>query len=57
MRFAYDMVGADRLLFGSDCPIDAAPALGQILDLDISEEEKEKMLWKNAHKLFKEDLR
>ena len=57
MRHAYDMVGADRLLFGSDCPIDAAPSLGQILDLDISDEEKEKMLWKNAHKLFKEDLR
>lgn len=57
MRFAYDMVGADRLLFGSDSPIDAAPALGQILDLDVSDEEKEKMLWKNAHKLFKEDLR
>lgn len=57
MTHAYNMVGADRLLFGSDCPIDAAPSLGQILDLDISDEEKEKMLWKNAHKLFKEDLR
>ena len=57
MIHAYNMVGADRLLFGSDCPIDAAPALGQILDLDISDEEKEKMLWKNAHKLFKEDMR
>ncbi|MBP3633924.1 MAG: amidohydrolase [Oscillospiraceae bacterium] len=57
MTHAYKMVGADRLLFGSDSPIDAAPALGQILDLDIPEEEMEKMLWKNAHKLFKEDLR
>ena len=57
MKFAYDMVGADRLMFGSDSPIDAAPSLGQILDLDISDEEKEKMLWKNAHKLFKEDLK
>lgn len=57
MTHAVNMVGADRLLFGSDSPIDAAPSLGQILEVDVSEEDREKMLWKNAHRLFKEDMR
>lgn len=57
MTHAYNMVGADRLLFGSDCCIDVTSSLGQVLEVDISEEDREKILWKNAHKLFKEDLR
>ena len=57
MTHAVNMVGADRLMFGSDCSIDVAPSLGQMLEVNVSEEDREKMLWKNAHKLFKEDLR
>ena len=57
LTYAVKMVGADRLLYGSDCAIDTAPSLGQMLEVDVTEEEREAMLWKNAHKLFKEDQR
>lgn len=57
MKHAINMVGTDRLLFGSDCPIDVAPSLGQMLEADVTEAQREDMLWRNAHKLFKEDAR
>jgi aminocarboxymuconate-semialdehyde decarboxylase len=48
--------GSDKLLLGSDHPHqigDMAQCIGRIKKLDISEEDKERILWKNAAKLLK----
>jgi predicted TIM-barrel fold metal-dependent hydrolase len=47
-------VGVDRVLFGSDMPITYAGAYCQVLELKISDEDKEKILWKNTAQLFEE---
>ncbi|MCW4036188.1 MAG: amidohydrolase family protein [Candidatus Bathyarchaeota archaeon] len=48
--------GAEKIVLGSDHPHqigDMRNAVARIRQLDISEEEKEKILWKNAAKLLK----
>jgi predicted TIM-barrel fold metal-dependent hydrolase len=48
--------GVDHLVFGSDMPpfpISTTAAIQAIKDLPIDDEEKEKILWKNAAKLLK----
>jgi len=48
--------GADKVVLGSDHPHqigDMANAVGRIEGLDISDEDKEKILWKNAAELLK----
>ena len=45
--------GADRILFGSDCPWDnPANEIDMIQSLPVSEEDKEKIFFRNAHKLL-----
>ena len=45
--------GADRILFGTDSPwSDVGDELNALLDLDISQEAKDKILYKNALKLL-----
>ena len=45
--------GADRFLFGSDYPMwDPAGALAEFMRLDLSNDEKEQILWKNAQKIL-----
>ena len=47
------LYGADRLLFGSDFPMwDPLRELESFLKFDLSDEEREKILWKNAAKVF-----
>lgn len=46
--------GADRILFGSDCPWDSSLTIkNKILRLDLSDDDKEKILGGNAVKLLK----
>jgi aminocarboxymuconate-semialdehyde decarboxylase len=48
--------GADKVVLGSDHPHqigDMANAVGRITGLDISDEDKEKILWKNMAELLK----
>ena len=46
--------GADRILMASDCPWDSpANEIKMINELDISDEDKQKILYKNAAKLLK----
>lgn len=46
--------GADKVLYGSDCAFNnAAYSLGRIAFLNIPEEDKHKVLYKNAEKIFK----
>jgi len=54
MRFAYDFAGPDQLLFGSDHPwVDINTFIKLIEEMDIPEEDKDKIFGLNAQKLFK----
>ncbi|MDE6797386.1 MAG: amidohydrolase family protein [Ruminococcus sp.] len=45
--------GTDRILFGSDCPWDnPANEINMINSLPLSEDDREKIFFKNAHKLL-----
>ena len=45
--------GADRLMFGSDFPMwNPVSEYEQLCKLPLTEEEKEKIFWKNAIKVF-----
>lgn len=48
------LVGADRVLFGSDMPIAYASSYGQVLEAKLTAEEREKIFWKNTAELFGE---
>jgi predicted TIM-barrel fold metal-dependent hydrolase len=48
------LVGVDRVLFGTDMPIAYASSYGQVLEADLTEEEREKIFWKNTAELFGE---
>ena len=51
------LLGVDRLLYGSDMPGNYISNLGQIMDLDISNEDREKIFYKNTLKLFDTNFR
>lgn len=56
LNYTVDLVGADRVLFGSDIPIAFASSYGQVLEAKITQEEKENILWRNTAKLFGDAL-
>ncbi len=50
--------GADHVLFGTDFPIQSYEDTKKLVDsLDITEKQKEEILWKNAHALLKMGLK
>lgn len=54
LEYTRDILGVDRLLFGTD--MDLAPILlklGQLDDTDFTREEKDMVLYKNALKVFR----
>ncbi|MBE6946803.1 MAG: amidohydrolase [Ruminococcaceae bacterium] len=48
------LVGADRVLFGTDMPIAFASSYGQLYEANLTAEEREKIAWKNTAELFGE---
>lgn len=54
VNYTAELLGAERILFGSDVPITFATPYGQILETDLPQEDKEKILRKNAAVLFGE---
>lgn len=51
--YAKKLLGADRILFGSDMPgLSFLVSYGQILEADLTGEERDKILYKNTLKLF-----
>lgn len=47
------LYGADRVLFGTDFPMwSPKEELGRFMALNLSDEDREKILWKNSAKLF-----
>ena len=54
MKFIYDFAGADRLLFGSDHPWVGIGVFSKLIEeMDIPEEDRNKIFGFNAQKLFK----
>ncbi len=50
---AYFAGGADKIIFGTDYPVTKhSDALGLVDKLDVSQRDKEKILWRNAERLF-----
>ncbi len=53
-----EMIGPDRLLFGSDCPLhNPSVILQRVRVMKLSKDDEEKILWKNTAKLFALDMK
>ncbi|MGI6562063.1 MAG: amidohydrolase family protein [Clostridia bacterium] len=52
LEYAVELVGAKRILFGTDMPGSYLVSEGQVWEANISEEEKEMIMWKNTARLF-----
>ena len=53
LAYAKEMLGANRLLFGTDMPdISFITSWGQFRDADFTPEERERVAWRNAVELF-----
>ena len=56
VEYAVRHMGAERVLFGSDYPgRDYAPQIGRVLGANLSEKDREKVLWRNAVSVLKLD--
>lgn len=57
VEYAVRHVGPDRVLYGSDYPgRDFAPQVGRVEGISLSDEVKEKILWRNAAAVLKLDI-
>ena len=57
-RYAVDTIGADRILWGSDgMALEITAMLGALQMADITEEEREKIAYRNAMRVFGDRLR
>lgn len=57
MQYAIEMLGVDRILFGSDMPGNFIVNLGQVQELCLSKEDEHKILYKNALHVFDQKFR
>lgn len=57
LAYSIEMLGEDRILFGTDLVGACFSNLGQIEDLELSDEARDKIMYKNAQKLFGEVLK
>jgi predicted TIM-barrel fold metal-dependent hydrolase len=58
IRRGIDAVGVDRLLFGSDYPLIGLPYMvAAYADAELTGDEAEKILWRNAQRLFRGHFR
>jgi len=54
LELALEIIGVDRILFGSDLIIDnPAPTIARVNDLEISKRDKEKIFWRNLDDLLR----
>jgi len=54
MNFAIQRVGEDRIVFGMDFPsYNPGPELAKVTQADLTDKQKEKILWKNATRILK----
>ena len=52
LAYTIEMLGEDRILYGTDMPGIYVANLGKVMDLDISQQLRDKIFYKNAQKLF-----
>ena len=56
-RYALDRVSLDQMLFGTDSTlIDPAIAMGVVLEADLTDDEYDHVMWRNAARLFDMDI-
>lgn len=55
--YAVERVGADRIVFGSDMPITYLVNYGQVEEAELSQEDKDRIYYKNALELFDRSLK
>ena len=55
LRFLIDLVGADRVVIGSDgyAPMDVAEPNGLVQQLNLQSQDRDRILWGNAARLFR----
>lgn len=52
LNYTVSAIGAERIIFGTDIPISFVDSYGQVLEADLTEEECEMILYRNAQKIF-----
>ena len=57
LNYTVKAVGTDRIVFGTDMPISFVDSYGQVLEADLTEQEREKIFYKNAKRLFDRSFR
>lgn len=57
LNYTAAAIGPERILFGTDLPVGCGANIGQILEADLTQEQKEMILWKNARKLLDRSFR
>lgn len=57
MQYAIEMLGVERILFGSDMPGNFIVNLGQVLELPLSATDRDRILYQNALHVFDRNFR
>ncbi|RKN72416.1 amidohydrolase family protein [Paenibacillus ginsengarvi] len=57
LDYAVERVGADRIVYGSDMPITYLVNYGQVLEADLTQEQKDRIMYRNALELFDRSFR
>ena len=57
LPYTIENVGTDRILFGTDCPIGYTASLGQLEEIELSDDDRDKICYKNALKIFDRSFR
>ena len=57
LDYTVENIGSDRILFGSDMPGDYITNVGKVLEANLSEEDREKIFYKNTLKVFDKNFR
>jgi len=52
INYTAERIGPERILFGTDLPVGCGGNIGQILEADLTDGQKELIFWKNAKKLL-----
>lgn len=53
INYAVDTIGEDRILFGTDMPGGGRQCVAQVEEAVLTQEQKDKIYWKNARKIFR----
>lgn len=53
INYAIDIIGEERILFGTDMPGGGRQCVAQVEEAVLTQEQKDKIYWKNAQKIFR----